>query len=284
MSVPTTNPVVQNPNISLWRGIMSLNWDYKIPEGSWDGNWKWDGLPSGPSTIWDEVFTPLPNNFGFDFQYDFNNDGNWVTGTMVDGITGDNHDVDVAPAFNVFSTYWDLGLDVTEDSPNCKVRTRIKNRRTGLYSSWGYYGPVAIETIYTVIFMKKIGNQTYYWLPSVPPDYETPILDIRPGTSYSNTITGGRTSVKSRTNIQAFNLHWNVIPSADIDSLKEFLEVVDYRRLPFIYKVKEINHENPFGGTWKISNVKMDISKISKSQIRGDYYSLNIQMRQSVET
>lgn len=271
MAAPT--PITPQPPITTWYGVMALDWLYPPPESTWDaGVYGWDD----PESFWDNGLNS--GNWGFNMQYDLINNGSWVTCLLTDGTNASNHDMDTF-AWNHFHTSWDITGQAIDDSPNCKVRVWVYNRDSTEDSDFGYYGTVAVKSIPYPILIGFAGSTSFRWQPSEPSDYPQNILSVTPNVAQLESVTGRVQVVRRAVDVDRFNIHFPLLPEADIDNFLTFIADVDYQKTPFVYRDKEVNAQSPFSSTWRSVWVKLEKSKVEKSQIRGGYYSLTIAMR-----
>jgi hypothetical protein len=272
-------PTVIDPNIPEWKGHMPLDWLYTPFESIWNGGYTWNN----PNSFWNNG---LDSGFwGVDLDFDLNNDGNWTTCLNTDGTNNSNHNLETF-SWKQFLTSWDIiGQGLNSDSDNCRIRCRLKNRRNNLYSQYGYYGPVRIRILPYPIFLGFGDEVSYRWQPSTgSSDYPQDIFDVSPNIKEHATITGARHTVRHGINVQRFSLFFPALSLTDIENYKTFMENIDWKKNPFIYRDKEVNYENPFSGTWKSTWVKFDQDLLEINRDRNDTYELTINMRATQET
>lgn len=267
------NPTIIDPGIPSWFGIMSLDWVYAPPESTWGGGNNWGDA----ACLWGNGLD-VAGNWGFDMAYDLNNTGNWIICLMTDGNNGSNHNM-AAYDWNQFFVAWDLGDQIDADSDACRVRTRIKNRNTAVYSDYGYYGPVAVRMYAYPIFIGFGSNVSFRWQPSYSSDYPAELFIRENNIEQVSSINGRIQIVKHGRNNDRFQLYFPVMTEADLIELKAFFASIEYRRNPFIYRDKEVNLTDPFSNSWLSSWVKLDNPELQIERIQGDYYSVKINLR-----
>lgn len=261
-----------DPGITSFKGVVALSWDYR------DGTtaYNYGGVYHNPNIPYNNGVN-ISGRFKFNLDYDLNNDGNWVTCTLIDGTSASSADIDDTLSWHIFKTAWNA-IGIT-DSDSCKLRCRVYNVLTDTWSSYAYFGPFDIASLGYPFFTADINGDFYSWVPSASNDYPTPILNVTPNVTHKISVRGNIETVKYAQNIQKFTLDFPSLSAADITSFKSFMQSIDYRKNTFRYYQLETNYESPFDRTWQYTNVKLDEAKLGINYERTGRYSLSINLR-----
>ena len=261
-------PTYIDSGVTSFKGTAILDFKYLPPESTWDGGWSWDG----PTFFWDNFLDG--GNFVYDLDYDLNNDGNWVPCISLQGNTSPNLTIR-SLSWNIYEAVWDIKRLLTPSS-NCKLRTRIKNIKTGTYSSYGYTPIFTVTPTYSIAFKYLIDDVPYIWNPADDPA-EYPYserLDIGVDNvqSQRNTVK----TIKRKSIVTDIPLYFPTISLADYTAFKTFLQIIDYQRNPFYLYTRETNFSSP--DTVGVYKVKINNSSITELFDRNTF-EINMTLR-----